>query len=86
MGWEYGAPLADLKDLGRLLAHRLRLAHPRKATQPVPQYSTTIDGELMHFLHVHYLPATRPRPRLSPTLSTHASNRSPGGGNDVATH
>lgn len=65
-GWDYGVPLAYLKDLAEYWrttydwrAEEARLNH-------VPQFTTTIDGGNIHFLHVR-----SPEPDAFPLILTH---------------
>ena len=50
--WSQGIPLAYVQELCAYWADRLRLARDRSAAQRFPQFSTTIDGVDIHFLHV----------------------------------
>ena len=50
----------------RVLAHQLRLASRRGAAQSCPQFTTEIDGQRIHFLHI-----TSGQPGAKPLLITH---------------
>src|SRR4029453_10406038 len=50
----------------RLLAHGLRLARTRGQAERLPQFTTTIDGQQVHFLHVR-----SPEPDALPLICTH---------------
>jgi hypothetical protein len=50
--WSRGVPAGYLKESGELLALRLRLARPGARLNQFPQFTTTIDGQTIHFLHV----------------------------------
>ena len=84
--WSQGVPL-DLRHRAvQVLGRRVRLARDGAPAQPVPQFSTTIDGLEIHSLHVRsasrgdaagphsrlarLFPGVRERPRSSPTRQT----------------
>jgi epoxide hydrolase len=66
VGWSYGVPLDYLKDL----APYWRTAYDWRAQEhrlnEFPQFTTTIDGQTVHFLHVR-----SPEPDALPLLITH---------------
>jgi epoxide hydrolase len=53
VGWDYGVPLTYIRDL----AEYWRTSHDWRAQEAklnsFPQFTTTIDGQNIHFLHVH---------------------------------
>jgi epoxide hydrolase len=66
VGWDYGVPLAEMKDL----ADYWRTAYDWRAQESrlnsYPQFTTTIDGQNIHFLHVRSA-----EPNALPLLLTH---------------
>jgi epoxide hydrolase len=65
-GWDYGVPLGYLKDLAEYwrTGYDWRAQEARLNSQP--QFTTTIDGQKIHFLHVRSA-----RPNALPLLLTH---------------
>ena len=67
VGWSRGVPLGLSRRARRALAHRLRLAgRRRRRLNEFPQFTTEIDGQRIHFLHVR-----SDRPDAKPLLITH---------------
>jgi len=66
VGWEYGIPLDYVKDLAEYwrTAYDWRV-HEQRLNQ-FPQFTTTIDGQRVHFLHVR-----SPEPGALPLIITH---------------
>jgi microsomal epoxide hydrolase len=66
VGWEYGIPLDYLRDLAEYwrTAYDWR-AHERRLNG-FPQFTTTISGQRVHFLHVR-----SPEPGAVPLIMTH---------------
>ncbi|MFD3654648.1 epoxide hydrolase family protein [Streptomyces sp. NPDC058620] len=66
VGWEYGVPRGYLRELVRYWRHEYdwRAAEARLNTWP--QFTTTIDGALIHFAHIR-----SPEPDATPLLMTH---------------
>ena len=65
VGWSRGAARLP-PGAGRVLAGRLRLARQEAALNEFPQFTTEIDGQRIHFLHVR-----SPEPDALPLLLTH---------------
>lgn len=64
--WSYGVTLDRVKELAAYWRNRFDwLAQQRRLNQ-MPQFTTTIDGQRIHFLHVR-----SPEPRAFPLLLTH---------------
>lgn len=65
-GWDYGVPLAYVKDL----AEHWRTGYDWRTWEArlnaYPQFTTTIDGQRIHFLHVR-----SPEPGALPLILTH---------------
>ncbi|MFE5840589.1 epoxide hydrolase family protein [Streptomyces niveus] len=65
-GWAYGIPLGHLREL----AHHWRHAYDWRAAEAElnrwPQFTTTIDGADIHFVHVR-----SPEPDATPLIMTH---------------
>jgi pimeloyl-ACP methyl ester carboxylesterase len=51
-GWDYGIPLAYLKDLAHHWRHGYDWRVHEAQLNKFPQYTTEIDGQPIHFLHV----------------------------------
>ena len=66
VGWEYGVPL----DYARELAEYWRTSYDWRAQEArlnaYPQFTTTIDGQKIHFIHVR-----SPQPEALPLVITH---------------
>ena len=71
-GWSRGVPVGYLRELGRVLGERLRLARAEAALNKIPQFPTVIDGQPIHFLHVR-----SPEPGALPLMLTHGWPSSP---------
>src|SRR5512142_2710085 len=65
-GWEYGVPLAYLKDLAEYWRGTYDWRVHERALNAFPQFMTSIDGQSIHFLHVR-----SPEPNALPLLMTH---------------
>jgi epoxide hydrolase len=64
--WSRGVPLAYLKDLAGYWADRFDWRAQEARLNAFPQFSTTIDGQTIHFLHVR-----SPEPDATPLVITH---------------
>jgi epoxide hydrolase len=66
VGWDYGIPLDYVRDLAEYwrTGYDWRL-HERRLNE-FPQFTTTIDGQRVHFLHVR-----SPEPGAMPLIVTH---------------
>ncbi len=66
VGWDYGIPLTYVKEL----AEYWRIGYDWRAHEAwlnkIPQFTTTIDGANVHFMHVR-----SPRPDALPLILTH---------------
>jgi epoxide hydrolase len=65
-GAEYGAPLADVRDLADHWRHDYDWRRHEAELNELPQFTTTIDGQNVHFIHVQ----SRDRNAL-PLILTH---------------
>jgi epoxide hydrolase len=65
-GWEAGVPLGYLKDLADYWAARYDWRAHEARLNDFPQFTTVIDGQNMHFLHVR-----SPEPGALPLIITH---------------
>jgi epoxide hydrolase len=65
-GWEYGVPLAYVRDLVNHWQHHYDWRAWEARLNQLPQYTTTIDGQQIHFLH-----ARSPEPDALPLILTH---------------
>jgi epoxide hydrolase len=65
-GWDYGVPLDDLRDLAAYWRTRYDWRAHEAELNAVPQFTTTIDGQNIHFLHVR-----SPESDALPLLLTH---------------
>src|SRR5206468_9162786 len=65
-GWEYGVPVAYVREL----VEHWRTGYDWRAWEArlneIPQFTTTIDGQNVHFLHVR-----SPEPDATPLILTH---------------
>ncbi|MGF7237028.1 MAG: epoxide hydrolase family protein [Frankia sp.] len=52
VGWDYGAPLGYLRDLAEYWRTSYDWREHEAALNKLPQFTTTIDGENVHFLHI----------------------------------
>ena len=64
--WSQGVPLDYLQDLCRYWAGATTGGRPRPGSNAIPQFTTTIDGLGVHFLHVR-----SPHPDAIPLIMTH---------------
>jgi len=51
-GWDYGVPLAEMKDLADYWRTSYDWRAQESRLNAYPQFTTTIDGQNIHFLHV----------------------------------
>jgi epoxide hydrolase len=65
-GWRYGVPVADLRDLAEYWRTSYDWRVHEAELNSFPQFTTTIDGANVHFLHV-----SSPEPGALPVLMTH---------------
>jgi epoxide hydrolase len=65
-GWEYGVPLAYLRDLAEYWRTGYDWRAQEARLNSHPQFTTTIDGQKIHFLHVRSA-----QPEALPLLLTH---------------
>ena len=65
-GWEYGVPLAYLKDLAEYWRTGYDWRAEEARLNSHPQFTATIDGQKIHFLHVRSA-----QPNALPLLLTH---------------
>ncbi|UNO38860.1 epoxide hydrolase family protein [Streptomyces sp. MST-110588] len=65
-GWEYGVALPYLKDLVAYWADGYQWRAHEARLNTFPQFTTVIDGQNVHFLHVR-----SPEPDATPLLLTH---------------
>jgi epoxide hydrolase len=66
VGWTRGVPLAYLKELAAYWADGYDWRKQEARLNQLPQFTTTIDGQNIHFLHV-----PSPEPDALPLLLTH---------------
>lgn len=66
VGWSYGAPLDYVKELAEYWRTKYDWRKQEARLNEWPQFTTTIDGENVHFLHVR-----SPEPDAIPLLVTH---------------
>src|ERR1017187_2568369 len=72
VGWERGVPGAYLRDLAEYWRTAFDWRAAGAALNEGPQFTTTIDGQPIHFLHVR-----SPEPGALPLLLTHGWPSSP---------
>jgi len=65
-GWDYGVPLATVRDLAEYWRTGYDWRAQEERLNAVPQFTTTIDGANIHFLHVR-----SPEPNALPLVLTH---------------
>jgi epoxide hydrolase len=65
-GWDYGVPLNDLRDLAEYWRTSYDWRTREMELNAIPQFTTTIDGQNIHFLHVR-----SPESNALPLLLTH---------------
>ncbi len=66
VGWSYGVPLGYLKELVEYWRTAYDWRKHEARLNQFPQFTTTIDGALVHFLHVRF-----PEPDALPLIMTH---------------
>ncbi|MEV6067119.1 epoxide hydrolase family protein [Nocardia sp. NPDC052001] len=66
VGWERGIPVAELKELAEYWRTEFDWRAQEAALNSFPQFTTEIDGQQIHFLHVRST-----RPDATPLLITH---------------
>ena len=71
-GWSLGPPLAYLKELVELWRTSYDWRAEEARLNALPQFTTTIDGQRVHFFHVR-----SPEPQALPLLVTHGWPSSP---------
>jgi hypothetical protein len=65
-GWEYGVPLSYVSDLVNHWQHHYDWRAWEARLNAYPQFTTTIDGQRIHFVHVR-----SPQPDALPLMLTH---------------
>lgn len=66
VGWDYGVPLAYLKEVAAYWSDSYDWRTHEATINAYPQFTTTIDGANVHFLHVR-----SPEPNALPLILTH---------------
>ena len=66
VGWSRGVPVSYLRDLAEYWRTSFDWRKQESALNAFPQFTTTIDGQLIHFLHV-----SSPEPDALPLVITH---------------
>jgi pimeloyl-ACP methyl ester carboxylesterase len=66
VGWSYGVPLDHVKELARYWRDGYDWRRQEAELNGLPQFTTTIDGQNVHFLHV-----PSPEPGALPLILTH---------------
>ncbi|MFI1097245.1 epoxide hydrolase family protein [Streptomyces sp. NPDC020917] len=66
VGWDYGVPRGYLRDLADYWLHSYDWRAAESELNRWPQFTTTIDGERVHFAHIR-----SPEPHAVPLLMTH---------------
>ncbi|MBB5154449.1 pimeloyl-ACP methyl ester carboxylesterase [Saccharopolyspora phatthalungensis] len=66
LGWSYGPPLGDMRELAEYWHSDYDWRVQEARLNEFPQYTTEIDGENIHFLHVR-----SPQPEALPLILTH---------------
>lgn len=66
VGWDYGVPLDYLEELAEYWRHTYDWREHETRLNEFPQFTTTIDGQNVHFLHVR-----SPEPDALPLVLTH---------------
>jgi pimeloyl-ACP methyl ester carboxylesterase len=66
VGWSYGVPLQHLKELTEYWRTKYNWRAYEATLNDFPQFTTTIDGQNVHFLHVR-----SPEPDALPLILTH---------------
>ena len=65
-GWAYGVPLGYLRELAGWWRNRYDWRAAERQLNDLPQFTTTIDDQRVHFLHVR-----SPEPDALPLVITH---------------
>ena len=65
-GWQYGVPVGYVTDLVNHWQHRYDWRGWEARLNAYPQFTTTIDGQSIHFVHVR-----SPEPDATPLILTH---------------
>jgi microsomal epoxide hydrolase len=65
-GWDYGIPLSYVNELAEYWRSRYDWRTHESRLNEFPQYTTTIDGQNIHFIH-----ARSPEPNAMPLIITH---------------
>ncbi|WP_332835808.1 epoxide hydrolase [Mycetocola zhujimingii] len=66
VGWSYGVPVGYLRDLAEYWRTSFDWRAWEATLNRFPQFTTTIDGQTIHFLHVR-----SPEPHALPLILTH---------------
>jgi epoxide hydrolase len=66
VGWRYGVPLGYLQELTEHWRNTYDWRTHEKQLNELPQFTTEIDGQNVHFVHVH-----SPEPNALPLVLTH---------------
>jgi epoxide hydrolase len=66
VGWDYGIPLGYVRELAEYWRSGYDWRVHERALNAFPQFTTTIDGQRVHFLHVR-----SPEPDAVPLIITH---------------
>ncbi|MFI5987742.1 epoxide hydrolase family protein [Streptomyces sp. NPDC051555] len=66
VGWDYGIPLAYMQDLAAYWRDEYDWRAQEAFLNTFPQFTTVIDGQNVHFLHVR-----SPEPTATPMIITH---------------
>lgn len=66
VGWSYGIPLTYVKDLAAYWRHSYDWRVHEARLNEFPQFTTTIDGQNVHFLHIR-----SPEENATPLVMTH---------------
>lgn len=66
VGWDYGIPVDYLKELAEYWRSKYDWRKHEESLNKFPQFTTTIDGQNIHFLHVR-----SPEPDAMPLIITH---------------
>ncbi|MBP2471372.1 microsomal epoxide hydrolase [Crossiella equi] len=66
VGWDYGIPLGYVRELAEYWRHQYDWRAQEERLNSHPQFTTEIDGQNVHFLHVR-----SPEPDAFPLIMTH---------------
>ncbi|MFE0254719.1 epoxide hydrolase family protein [Streptomyces sp. NPDC059010] len=66
VGWEYGIPLGYVQELVEYWRHTYDWREQEKRLNSIPQFTTEIDGQNVHFLHLRSA-----NPDALPLIATH---------------